>query len=187
MTPKAAPVECPPQELAELVGYLQSGPADADRKVASALAAYPGDGRLQFVYGSMLAGARRYEEARQAIAQAVILSPYLWIARFQLGLLELTSGLPAEAANTWRPLHELAADNPLRVFATGLEALIVDDFNEAVRRLREGIGLNSENPPLNRDMEMLIERIQEVADGSQGEGPVSATQLLLQTIGRTRH
>lgn len=175
---------CPPEEITELLRLMQSG-GGADSRLVDLLARYPADGRLHFLHGSMLATGKQYEAAREAMARAVQLAPYFWIARFQLGLLELSSGLPAESAQTLAPLGDLAADNPLRLFAAGLIALMQDDFTGAVGNLRQGIGRNTENAPLNKDMQMLIDRIEELGAGPSDAEPVSATQLLLQTLGRS--
>lgn len=185
MTSPLGAESCPPDQISDLLAYMQGGGADAERRVSSLIESYPGDGRLHFLRGSMLASAKRYEEAREAMRTAVGLAPYFWIARFQLGLLELTSGLPADAVQTLTPLGDLAVENPLRLFAEGLAALIQDDFSGAIGKLRHGIGLNTENPPLNKDMQMLIERIEAAASDPPGQEPVSATQLLLQSLGRS--
>jgi tetratricopeptide (TPR) repeat protein len=175
---------CPNDQMEDLLSYLRTGGSDGEHRVAGLIASYPRDGRLQFLRGSMLATGKQYDEARAAMRAAIDLAPYFWLARFQLGLLELTSGLPAEAIQTWAPLRDLAADNPLRLFSDGLQALIRDEFAEAVGKLRQGIGANIDNPPLNSDMQMMIDKIQSADGGSSGE-PISATQLLLQTLGRS--
>jgi Flp pilus assembly protein TadD len=176
--------ECPADQMETLLTYLKTGGGDGERRLAGLIETYPGDGRLRFLEGSMLATAKRYDEALQAMRAAVDLAPYFWLARFQLGLLELSSGLPAEASRTWGPLGDLASNNPLHMFAAGLQALMRDDFVEAVRKLRDGISVNVENPPLNNDMQMMIDQIQR-RDTATADEPVSATQLLLQTLGRS--
>ena len=175
---------CPSDQMDDLLSGMRTGAADVEHRLASLIASYPRDGRLQFLRGSMLATGRRYDEARTAMQAAVDLAPYFWIARFQLGLLELTSGLPAEAVHTWAPLGDLATDNPLRLFAEGLQSLIRDEFSVAVGKLRDGIAANTENPPLNTDMQMMIDTIQSADRASSGES-TSATQLLLQSLGRS--
>jgi tetratricopeptide (TPR) repeat protein len=184
MTSPAGADTCPPDMINDLLTYMQGG-GNAEHRVSRLIESYPGDGRLHFLHGSMLATARRYEDARMAMQTAVGLSPYLWIARFQLGLLELTSGLPADALRTLAPLGDLASENPLRAFAEGLAALIKDDFEAGLGKLREGIGLNTENPALNSDMQMLIDRTEATVFGAESAEPISATQLLLQTLGRS--
>lgn len=183
---------CPNDAMMEAVEVLQRDAVEGEHQVSDLINRYPQDGRLQFLYGSIMAGSKRYDSALEAMRKATILAPYFWIARFQLGLLELTSGLVAEAVDTWRPLHELATEHALNLFATGLEALIREEFAASIDLLTRGIAANTENLPLNRDMQAVIERTRSVADlppGDQDE-PVSATQLLLQSFGRpdpTKH
>lgn len=183
---------CPDETMTALIASMPADPEMALERVQETLADYPEDGRLLFLFGSMLASAKRYDEAREAMTRAVALAPYFWIARFQLGLLHLTSGDPDSARFTWRPLHELPQDNALATFARGLEAMIKDEIADAVSLLELGITRNVENPPLNRDMRMMIERLSQLGLAttlSTGEPqPTSAVQMLLRQYGKgTKH
>jgi hypothetical protein len=71
----------------------------------------------------------------------------------------MTSGRPAAALSTWTPLDHLDEKDPLRLFKTGLEFLAQDRFEEARRWLMQGIAQNQSNPPLNRDMQMVLDRV----------------------------
>lgn len=149
---------CSESELRELMAGMAS-PDDASLVRASELIArYPEDARLHFLHGSMLAGLSRWIEAHNALKRAVELSPDFAIARFQLGFFQLTSGESAGALDTWGRLDALPNEHYLRSFVDGLRALIRDDFAATVTNLRAGIARNSENPPLNHDMELIIER-----------------------------
>jgi hypothetical protein len=175
---------CPQDELLGLTQALSTGGGVAE--IDAVVARYPGDPRLHFLRGSVLAGERRYGEGRAAIRHAVELAPGFTIARFQLGFLEFTSGEAELAAQTWAPLAELPAGDALRLFSEGLMRLPADDVEGAVARLREGMQVNTDNPPLNRDMQMLIDELtRPPADPAEAE-PVSETQMLLRQFG-TRH
>lgn len=178
---QADPTHCPP---ALLSGALETVGADDERGLAEIdrlLADYPADARLHFLKGSVLAGVQRYPEARGAMRQAVALAPGFAIARFQLGLLELSSGEAEAASATWGPLGQLPADDPLRLFAEGLRCLAADDFEGAIRLLREGIALNEANPAINRDMQLVIGQAEAAIDAqAASEEPSSLTHFALQ-------
>ena len=178
----SSPKLCDEQTYNELVAALQSGAKDDVERTDRLLAKYPDDARLHFLRGSILVGIGRPIEALPALRKAIELAPDLAIARFQLGFFLLTSGDAAEALSVWGPLALLPADHYLRIFVGGLTHLIRDEFDETVRLLREGIAANTENPPLNRDMTLIIEQVEQLRSpataGIDGED-VSATSLLL--------
>jgi tetratricopeptide (TPR) repeat protein len=178
----AASKLCDDEKLNELRAALESGTKDDLERTDFLLAEFPDDGRLHFLRGSILVGIGRPIEALPALRKAVELAPDLVIARFQLGFFLLTSGDAAEALSVWGPLALLPADHYLRLFVGGLTHLIRDEFDETVRLLREGIEANSENPPLNRDMALIIsdvERLNFSPSVEPGPEDVSATSLLL--------
>ncbi|HYC68859.1 hypothetical protein [Brevundimonas sp.] len=179
MTTQASQV-CPQPELEALVGQLAEG-AGTDA-IEKALHLYPTDPRLLFLYGSTLAGDRRYPEARIAMGQAVEAAPEFWIARFQLGFLEYTSGEPDLAGLTWAPLTGRPADDALRLFAEGLMRLPLEDTPGAISLIRRGIATNIENPALNRDMQLLIDELDRSAPPDPE--PTSETDLLLRQLGQ---
>lgn len=170
---------CPQDELETLAQSLSRAGDVSD--VDAALGSYPSDPRLHFLRGSVLAGDRRYGEAREAMRNAIDLAPDYAIARFQLGFLEFTSGEPGVAAATWTRLQDLRAEDPLRLFSEGLMLLVQDDASGSIERLRRGIGLNDVNPALNRDMELLIS---ELSKAEPSEAPAtSETDMLLRQFG----
>lgn len=169
-------------ELQALMSAIHSGSAsalgDADRLLQNS----PLDPRLHFLRGSMLIGSGRLIEAHAALSRAVELQPDFWIARFQLGFFELTSGEADAAVRTWQPLHGLPGDHFLRVFAEGLEYLIRDEFALAIATLEHGISLNTENPPLNKDIALLISKCRATQFAEQdtdADEAISETALLL--------
>ncbi|MFZ2031079.1 MAG: hypothetical protein WAU68_12265 [Vitreimonas sp.] len=173
---------CDDATLKTLLEAMRTAPNDQIEQLDRALATYPQDARLHFLRGSMLAGAGRYIEAHQALKHAVELAPDYAIARFQLGFFELTSGETANALETWGRLDGLPDGHYLRKFVDGLRCLIRDEFAAVIVSLSEGIALNSENPPLNNDMALIIERCRPLAEKAHSgtEEAASQTALILQ-------
>ena len=117
------------------------------------------------------------EDAEAAFANAILLSPTLLIARFQLGLLQFTSGRVGIAMLTWQPLLQAAPDGSLSRFVEGFAALAQDKFEEAIANFETGIARNVDNAPLNTDMRMVIERtIALMAAGESDEATVKIPQ-----------
>jgi tetratricopeptide (TPR) repeat protein len=169
---------CSDAELQEATALLAAGGGDDIATIDRLLAAYPQDPRLHFLRGSLLAGIGRPIEALSALRKAVELAPDFTIARFQLGFFQLTSGEAVDALSTWGPLALLPQGHYLRSFVGGLTYLIRDEFPQAVEQLRLGIAANDENPPLNRDMQLIIDRIGDIT-AATGEDSNSATSFLL--------
>ncbi|MDQ4087017.1 MAG: tetratricopeptide repeat protein [Pseudomonadota bacterium] len=174
---------CSDEDLQELMTSMQSDDAGELRRADALLASYPDDPRLHFLRGSILASIGRPIEAMPALKRAVELAPDFAIARFQLGFFELTSGEAANALSTWGPLALLPEGHYLRSFVAGLTHLIRDEFNEAVEQLRKGIAANAENPPLNRDMQLIVDQIGALLAADQAapqeQEPASAASFLL--------
>jgi tetratricopeptide (TPR) repeat protein len=186
---------CPDAVLAELLALAQADDAAALRRLDEAIEAYT-DARLLFLKGSLLAGLQRYEEARRDMQMAIALAPGFDLARFQLGFLEMTSGLLHAAASTWGPLELLARDHPFRLMSSGLIALARDSWVEAEALLLEGIARNREHPLINDDMQLIIDEIRArpvQSSAAADEAPASAVDLLLRQsglraqAGETRH
>ena len=171
---------CPDERLAEAVELVASDDAAGLARVAALLDDHPDDPRLHFLYGSLLAGAGRFEEAHGAMARAVEIAPDYAIARFQLGLLELSSGNAAAACATLDPLAGDEAEAALPLFARGLQSLARDELGAARALLRRGIAVNREHPLVSRDMELIIAGIDQTgpAEG-EAEQDVSAADFLL--------
>ena len=145
-----------------------------------------------FLLACEYAENREYDQAEGAFIAALQLQPDLAIARFQLGLLQMTSARPAAAFATWGPLEELGEGHALRLFKVGLELLAQDQFDQAIATLRRGMEANEDNAPLNRDMQMMIDAIQAhlngvfaVPDGGDATGEASGTAHFLLSKYRT--
>lgn len=179
-------------EIAELVRSIETDDAGDARKVEAVIARHPEDPRLHFMLGSILAGKGKAIEAHEAMSRAVEIAPGFALARYQLGFFELTSGEPERALSTWGPLLAAPRDNYLRVFVEGMTHLIRDEFAEAIDRFEAGIGLNTENPPMNNDIRLLIAECRKLQEGARpgsgddGDDELSATSLLLNRFGGNR-
>ena len=149
---------CDDDALSGVIAAMHKGVADPLPLLEPLLAQYPEDARLHFLRGSILIGAGRLIEAHGELNRAVELAPDYPIARFQLGFFQLTSGEADAALQTWGRLDRLPEGHYLRRFVDGLRALIRDEFAAAISHLRAGIALNQENPPLNTDMQLLIDQ-----------------------------
>ena len=177
---------CPEAKLSSAVAAMGADERRGMRELDTLLHDYPADARLHFLKGSMLAGKQDFAAARAAMRQAVQLAPDYGVARFQLGLLLLSSGEPVEAQEAWGPLHSLPDTHPLHLFVKGLCRMIQDDFAEATRLLKEGIARNTENAPMNQDMQLVIANMAEKGGGEGGA--VSPVDFLLQQSAfRPRH
>ena len=151
---------CDHDVLQQIVARVSASEDDEALVVLDqALAEWPEDARLRFLRGSIQAQTAQYDVAVKDFETAVALDPGFDIARFQLGLLHLSSGRPGRALRVWESLDRLGDTDCLKLFKTGLAYLIDDRFDDCVRLLQSGITNNSQFPPLNRDMQMVIDRI----------------------------
>lgn len=174
---------CSDEEMQQLLAAMQSDAPDELAFAERLIDAYPEDARLHFLRGSLLAGSGRPIEAHAALSRAAALAPDFALARFQLGFFELTSGEAARALATWEPLDGLPPEHYLAHLVTGLRHLIHDRFAEAIAALQAGIAVNDENPPLNRDMQLIIDECGGLA-GGEPAGEASATSFLLDQFGQ---
>ncbi|MFT3736038.1 MAG: hypothetical protein QM776_13600 [Rhodocyclaceae bacterium] len=153
---------------ARAITYLKS--------IQSAHQDAPNYAAAMFFLGSEYAQIGMYDRGVEEMTRAVEMAPEFHIARFQLGLLHLTSGRPLPAQEMWEPLGSLAEDHPetyLRVFKDGLEALIGDRFDECRALLQRGQAINTLNLPLNADMQKIIDALPS-SDGEPGAGSDAA-------------
>jgi tetratricopeptide (TPR) repeat protein len=170
--------------MAGLLSQLgASDRASARSLLEKAAQAHPEDPRPLTLLAAEYVHAGELDRAEATYIAALQRTPDLAIARFQLGLLQLTSARPATAQATWAPLDGLAETDPLRLFKTGLELLAQDRFDEARRFLTEGIALNRNNLPLNRDMQMVLDRMSQTPLGAAGPGGASRGGAASQTEG----
>lgn len=186
---KPPATHCSDERLEDIVSKAAEDAQAGLAAIEHALGDFPDDARLHFLAGSLMIELRRFIEAHSALSRAVDIAPGFHLARFQLGFFELTSGEADAARTSWRPIREsLPPDHYLIRFVAGLDALIADRLTECIAALRDGIAENRENLPLNADMELIIDKCEELLaqrPGSTHEDAsdeVSATSFLLGSI-----
>ncbi|MEQ1809132.1 MAG: hypothetical protein ABL889_04345 [Terricaulis sp.] len=181
--------QCDDSQLQGLLDLYRTEAAERIEATQALIYEFPEDARLHFMLGSTLIGDGRLIEGHASLSRAVEIAPDFAIARFQLGLFQLTSGEADNALDTWGRLDRLPEGHYLRCFVDGLRALIRDEFVQCAEHLRAGIALNTENAPLNTDMGLIIEKCEEIrsAGSASGEAPMTETALILQQFSqRTR-
>jgi tetratricopeptide (TPR) repeat protein len=141
-----------------------SASAQGDSNTALALfsqaaSEQPNSGVPHLLMGAEHAKLGEIDKAEAGFANALLLEPGLLIARYQLGLLQLSSARAAIALVTWQPLLQLDDSNPLPHFVRGFEALAHDQFDEASRCFQAGLVRNVDNPPLSNDIRKVLEKI----------------------------
>jgi tetratricopeptide (TPR) repeat protein len=148
--------------MPQLLQTLQApglAPADAVRLLADAADAHPADARPLLLLAAEFMQQGDADRAEAVYTTAVQRAPGFAIARFQLGLLQFTSGRPVMALSTWAALDELPEGDCLRLFKQAFEHLARDEFDDARALILRGMAANTTNAPLNRDMQMLLDRI----------------------------
>jgi len=126
-----------------------------------------------FMLGSEYAQLGLMEEAKAHMARAVEAAPGFAIARFQLGMLHITSGEVEHARAAWEALAELPEGHPQRyltAFHRGMLHLVADEFDAAIAELQQGLAQNQENEALNGDMRKVIDAIEHLP-GREGLVP----------------
>lgn len=182
------PSPCPDAELTAVTALVARDEAAGLEEIDRLICDYPDDARLHFLRGSVLASQQEIEEGRKAMEHALALAPDYGLVRFQLGLLDLSSGEADAALRIWAPLDALPDGEPLKLFATGLRHLAADEFEACRACLERGIAANEALPEMNDDMRLILEQLPGApTDGSSTE--TSETQLLLQrySSGETQH
>jgi len=147
----------------------------AVRFFQQASAAEPDAGLPQFLLGSEYAALGDEDQAEVAFVNAVRLAPDFPLARYQLGLLQFSSGRAAVGLLTWQPLLELPEFDPLPHFVNGFGALAQDQFVEALAFYEQGIQRNTSNPALSADIEKVMAGIRIAMAQNDGE-PVAVSE-----------
>lgn len=178
---------CPDERLQTLVEAMGGDERQSIADLELLLARHPDDPRLHFLKGSLAAGRQDYDAGIRDIRRAVEIAPDFWIARYQLGFLQLTNGEPLAAQETWGPIHGLPDRHYLKIFVNGFIHMIHDRFSEALDAFERGILLNEENQPLNGDITLIINEIRN-RTGDDHASTSSVDLLLRQSMMKaTRH
>lgn len=116
-----------------------------------------------FVNASLLASEEKYDLAEEEFANAVLLSPQLALARYQLGCLLFLRGRASQAQLIWQPLQNLETQSveslTLASFVEGFVALARNELNQALQHFQRGLSYGFENEPLLSDARKVMERI----------------------------
>lgn len=140
-----------------------------------ACAVAPVSAAPHLLLGAEFAQLGRINEAEAAFANAVMLSPELLIARFQLGLLQFTSGRVDVALLTWQPILDANRAGALRMFVRGFAALARDEFASALSSFEAGVACDVGNAPLNADILMVMQRTRELVAQASPSGMRNVT------------
>lgn len=166
-------------------GVAASRSNDSARAVslwAQASEALPSWGLPHFLIGSEYASQGEWEKAEAELASAVLLAPELLLARYQLGLLQFSSGRAAAALVTWQPLLANEQDPALSDFVQGFTALAQDLFEEARAHFGRGLDRPGANPAVAADVRKILEKMPAPAataqPAPQGQGNAQAHVLL---------
>ncbi len=135
-------------EAGSAIAYLKEAVARPD---ATAQAHY--------LLGAEYAQLGMFDRAAGEMEAALALDQTLYTARLQLGLLWLGANQAPHAAEVLAPLQEAGVPAELQHFGRGLQELIADQLAAARTELAQGIVLNAANPPLNGDMQRIIDEI----------------------------
>jgi tetratricopeptide (TPR) repeat protein len=139
-----------------------------------ASAAAPSWAIPHFLIGSEHAALGEMDKAEAAIANAVLLDPGLHIARYQLGLLQYSSGRVAVALVTWQPLTELEVEQGLPEFVRGFAALAQDQMEAAKRHFAAGLLVDDVNAVVAGDIRKVLGGLQSVDAGAVTDFKVEA-------------
>lgn len=123
------------------------------------LALEPDRADALYLLGAQQAQIGLPERAIASMQRALELRPQMDAARFQLGMLQLTSGRVAEAEAVWEPLRGLGDEHPFVLFKTGLLHLVRDEFDACLDHLARGIARNDINEALSVDMANIAEEV----------------------------
>lgn len=169
-------------EIAQSIAGLN--PAQAMAEVNRAISVAPDNARLYFLRGSLHAEARDYTSAVADFRRSTSLDDSFSIATFQLGLLLLCLGDRFEAQRAWHPLERLPESDCLRLFQRGL-SMIDERPAEGIACLEAGQSSNTRYPPLNHDMQVIIDRARALRDVSILQGNEETHVLLSGYFGTT--
>lgn len=159
-------------------------------------------GVVRFINASALASDGKYHEAEEEFANAVLLSPQLSLARYQLGFLQFLRGRMAQAQLIWQPLlnpvPRTAESDTLASFVEGFSALASGELNQALALFQMGLTYGFDNQPLLDDARKIIDRIESAiraanpgyaasANETTGEAASTNAHVLLNGYLNPRH
>lgn len=156
------PSDLPPL-LAKAIEASSSGDADLALSLFAQATRDPEiSAWAHFLMGAEYAALGRIDETEAGFSTAVLLAPGLPVARYQLGLLQFSSGRVPAAFLTWQPLLEGNPDTAICQWIKGFAALASDEFAAARGHFEAGIQLNTDNPPMSADIRRVIAEIDQL-------------------------
>ena len=108
--------------------------------------------------------------AEQEFGLAVLLDPGMAVARYQLGLLQYSSGRVAAAQVSWLPLLDLADSSPLPHWVQGFMALAQDRYPAARQYFEAGLAQHQDNPPMASDIRKVLLAMDALAPADAADG-----------------
>lgn len=155
----------------------------------------PSSGIPHFLMGSEYAALGQIAQAEAAFSNAVLLAPHLPVARYQLGLLQYSSGRVPAALVTWQPLLELGEGSPMQHWVRGFGALAQDQLDAAKAHFERGVQLNLDNLPMSADILKIVREIDavqsspsadpaSVASGPPADDAEASAHFLVTNYGR---
>jgi tetratricopeptide (TPR) repeat protein len=146
--------------LQRALDATQRGALDQSEALCQqAIALAPGAPMPHFLRATNFADAGNYELAEACYTACLNRAPDFAIARFQLGLMQVTGGRPALGQATWELLLTLPDDDCLKLFAQGFMLLLSEQWEPARQAFERGIERNTMNEPLNGDIRGVLERM----------------------------
>lgn len=136
---------------------------------AELLRDFPESFEGHFLHAAELASFGQYDLAVASYDKALNLNPEHAICRFQYALLLLTLGKEVECNKVIAPLINLPEAHYLNRFAHALALISQHRPLEAEAPLRQGLASNAEQPDLNRDMTLILQRVLAFANAQQVE------------------
>ena len=117
--------------------------------------------------GSEYASTGKFDEAETALANAVLLDEELHIARYQLGLLQFSSGRPAAALVTWAPICDRSIAQGLPDLVRGFAALAGGHIEEAKTMFSTGLARPDVNAAVAGDVRKILGGLDSSMEGQQ--------------------
>ena len=149
----------------------------------------PASGLPHFLAASEHAAAGEVEAAEASFANALLAAPAFSLARYQLGLLQFTSGRPAVAQLTWEPLLESTGPAALAHFVRGFASLAQDQLAQALVHFRAGLTCPDAPPAVSADIAKVIDAVEALsgAGSAGGDAGGEASHVLLEGYSRAWH
>jgi Flp pilus assembly protein TadD len=142
--------------------------SEASTLLAAASELRPEAPEPHYLRAANFAATGDFAAAEAEFSACLALAPHLAIARFQFGLLYVTTGRPDAARSVWEPL--LATRHPLSWFARAMLAILHGDRTNADAWIRQGLQTHRENAPLNANMAALLEKLAQLDSGPSTAG-----------------